>query len=148
MPLESSRAKCKKMKEKKKEIAEVNYGRHHVQTKKNFLKRVTEKNTQAKNTAFGVNLINSCGFDGVAAFYTVSVFVGLFESLPWFHLQPQLTHHALGYQVVTVPAHEQTPARSGSTGHFVPSGLLGLSFQIVEPVGPRGKRTVSTFFIA
>lgn len=50
-----------------------------------FLERVTGEDSPAKDAAFGVNSINSCHFDGVTLFHTVAVFVGLFESLAWFH---------------------------------------------------------------
>lgn len=76
-----------------------------------FLERVTGEDCRAKDAASGVNSINSCHFDGVTEFHTVAVFVGLFESLPWFHWQPQVTFRAL----MKIPAHLQMPACSGST---------------------------------
>lgn len=61
-----------------------------------FLERVTGEDSRAKDAASRVNSINSCHFDG------------LFESLPWFHWQPQVTFRAL----MKIPAHLQTPAGS------------------------------------
>lgn len=111
---------------------------------KGFLEKVTGENSRAKDAASGVNSINSCHFDGVTEFHTVAVFVRLFESLPWFHWQPQLTFRAL----VKIPAHLQTPACSGSTGSpkaLRAQGPPGTEFLDREksPRGPEVKEQIA-----